>query len=72
MSHRVRGRDRLMVAVAALAVLTVACGGATDEDPSAQPGAIRIAAFNFPESELIAEIYAQALEARGFPVERLS
>jgi hypothetical protein len=39
-----------MVAVAALAVLTVACGGATDEDPSAQPGAIRIAAFNFPES----------------------
>lgn len=60
-----------MVAVAALAVLTVACGGATDEEPSAPPGAIRIAAFNFPESELIAEIYAQALEARGFPVERL-
>jgi len=60
-----------MVAVAALAVLTFTCGGATDEEPSAPPGAIRIAAFNFPESELIAEIYAQALEARGVPVERL-
>ena len=71
MSQRIRGRDRLIVAIAALALLTVGCGGATDEEPSAPPAAIRIAAFNFPESELIAEIYAQALEGRGIPVERL-
>jgi osmoprotectant transport system substrate-binding protein len=32
--------------------------------------AITIASFDFPESELLAEIYAQALERAGFTVER--
>ncbi len=31
-------------------------------------GAIVVASFNFPESELLAQIYGQALEAGGFPV----
>jgi osmoprotectant transport system substrate-binding protein len=32
--------------------------------------AITIASFDFPESRLLAEIYAQALEAKGFKVKR--
>jgi osmoprotectant transport system substrate-binding protein len=31
---------------------------------------ITAASFNFPESVILAEIYAQALEAQGYPVER--
>jgi osmoprotectant transport system substrate-binding protein len=33
-------------------------------------GAITVASFDFPESVLLAEIYAQALEAKGFTVKR--
>src|SRR5438034_11272694 len=33
-------------------------------------GAITIASFDFPESRLLSEIYAQALESRGFRVKR--
>ena len=32
--------------------------------------AITVGSFNFPESDVLAEIYAQALEGRGFHVER--
>jgi osmoprotectant transport system substrate-binding protein len=32
--------------------------------------AITIGSFNFPESEVLAEVYAQTLEARGFRVQR--
>jgi osmoprotectant transport system substrate-binding protein len=32
--------------------------------------AITVGSFNFPESEVLAEIYAQALEGRGFRVDR--
>lgn len=32
--------------------------------------AVTIASFDFPESEVLAELYAQALEARGITVER--
>jgi osmoprotectant transport system substrate-binding protein len=56
----------LVVGVASLA----ACGG-DDDDTDAAPEGIRVAAFDFAESELLAEIYAQALEAHGLPVDRL-
>ena len=37
--------------------------------PAARPGAaVVVASFNFPESELLAEIYAQALRHAGVPV----
>ena len=39
--------------------------------PSAAQG-ICIGAFNFTESEVIAELYAQALEASGLPVGRMA
>ena len=32
-----------------------------------QPDAIRVAAFGFTESEILAELYSQALEAKGYP-----
>lgn len=37
---------------------------------SSAPGPVVVASFNFPESELVAEMYAQALEHAGVPVRR--
>lgn len=57
----------------ALAVLTLVTGCARVEpSPTMALGddAVTIASFNFEESELLAELYAQALEARGIRVVR--
>ena len=54
------------VALLALA----ACGGGGQEAPSAPAEGVAVASFNFPESRLVAEIYAQALEDEGIPVRR--
>ena len=43
-------------------------GDETTDDAS---DGVRIAAFDFAESELLAEIYAQAMESHGVPVDRL-
>jgi osmoprotectant transport system substrate-binding protein len=60
-----------------LALLVSACTSGEGESPSAaasQPAAdlpeISIGSAGFPEAALVAEIYAQALEANGFTVER--
>ncbi|HEX6580632.1 MAG TPA: ABC transporter substrate-binding protein [Actinomycetota bacterium] len=37
--------------------------------PPRKPGAIRVAAFGFTESEIVAEVYSQALESKGYPVD---
>jgi osmoprotectant transport system substrate-binding protein len=53
-------------------VLMGGCGGA--DAPSAGPVAedgMRVASFDFAESELLAEMYAQVIEATGVPVVRL-
>ena len=53
-------------------LMVSACGSATSSSSApAAADAIRIGAFNFTESELIAELYAQALEAKGLPVARI-
>jgi osmoprotectant transport system substrate-binding protein len=69
------GRLRRLVAVASILALLspLACGGA------GQPGATKatgrdhhgvvMASFNFPESVLLVEIYAQAVEGAGIPVD---
>jgi osmoprotectant transport system substrate-binding protein len=44
---------------------TSTTGGGPGEGP-----AITVASFNFPESVILAEIYAQALEANGYSIER--
>ncbi|POM24677.1 putative osmoprotectant uptake system substrate-binding protein OsmF precursor [Actinomadura rubteroloni] len=70
MSRIIRGAAVLAAAVLALA----ACGGG-DDDPLGKGGAggggsLVIGGADFPESGLIGEIYAQALEAKGVKVQR--
>jgi osmoprotectant transport system substrate-binding protein len=62
-----------LAAVLAAALVLGGCGGGsggsttTRTDPAKVP--IRIGTKNFPEQFLLGELYKQALEARGFPVE---
>jgi osmoprotectant transport system substrate-binding protein len=59
-------RNRAVGAILAMAMVATACGSgdSTDGDP------IVVASFNFNESVIVAEIYAQALERAGYTVER--
>ncbi len=50
----------------AMALVAGACGSGDDADGPT----IVVASFNFGESLILGEIYAQALEDRGYPVER--
>jgi osmoprotectant transport system substrate-binding protein len=61
-----------MLIVAGMLVSAAACGaGSRSETPVQEPSAaIVVASFSFPESEMLAEIYAQALEHVGVPVRR--
>ena len=56
-----------MLAVAVLAACSADDGDAV---PTVAGDEVVVASFNFPESELVAEIYAAALEAAGIPVRR--
>lgn len=51
----------------ALAMVASACGSGGDVSDGST---ITVGSFNFPESQILAEIYAQALEAEGYPVEK--
>jgi osmoprotectant transport system substrate-binding protein len=68
-----RQRRALSAAGLVLAVLCAACTGAGHHgSPQAPAGradaTITVGSFNFPESVLLAHIYAGALAAKGFPV----
>src|SRR5215467_7590146 len=68
-----RQRRALSAVCLALAVLCAACTGPGHHaSPQASAGradaTITVGSFNFPESVLLAHIYAGALAARGFPV----
>jgi osmoprotectant transport system substrate-binding protein len=56
--------------IAVVLLVLAACGGAGHETRSAPDEGVAVASFNFPESRLVAEIYAQALEDEGIPVRR--
>lgn len=59
-------------ALAVLVIGSAACGGSREEPaPRAIDDPIRVATFNFTESVVLGEIFAQALESEGFPVERV-
>lgn len=64
---------RLLVAIAALSLGLAACGndddGALNIDVPDGP-TITVGSFDFPESTILAEVYAQTLEAAGYPVDR--
>ncbi len=75
MTRTLRGAVLGMVAALALS----ACGGGGDDGSSGNPleqpgggaqGNIVVGSANFPESQLLAEIYAGALEAKGLKVTR--
>lgn len=71
MTERQALRAPALLAVA-IAVLT-ACTSSGPSRPvtsTAGPQPVRIASFNFSESSLLAEIYAQSLEHAGIPVRR--
>jgi osmoprotectant transport system substrate-binding protein len=75
MSRPLPARAISAAAVTALALALTACGADSDPlDDSGSDGgsssSITVGSANFPESELLAEIYAQALEAEGLEVER--
>ena len=62
-------RSVVFFALAGLAVTLIGCGSrpqAGGRDSALGDQAITVASFDFPESELLAEIYAQALQAGGF------
>jgi osmoprotectant transport system substrate-binding protein len=68
-------RKILSAASLAVAVLCAACTNSGSNGPPARAGAaghpgaaITVGSFDFPESVLLAYIYAGALAARGFPV----
>jgi osmoprotectant transport system substrate-binding protein len=66
---------RRLVATLALGLLAVpsACTGAPPVAPGAHSGTrpMIIASFDFPESEILGQLYTQVLRAKGFPVELL-
>lgn len=73
--RRAQGRVSPVAAILPLIVtfslVAAACGADSDPSPVERADAIRVGAFNFAESELLAELYAQTLEQQGLPVERL-
>ena len=67
-------RHRITLCILTLVVLGLTACSTDSGEPTA-PGApttdrIRIGSFEFAESRLLAELYSQALEHGGFPVER--
>jgi osmoprotectant transport system substrate-binding protein len=66
-----RKRTRSAAIIALGISLTAACAQADRrETPKRDPNAVRVASFDFSESEVLAEVYARALERRGFEVVR--
>jgi osmoprotectant transport system substrate-binding protein len=65
-------RYRAVGAVLGVALLATACGSGDDAggDGTVEGDPIRVASFNFNESTIVAEIYAQGLEANGYQIER--
>jgi len=68
-------RRRRRAIAGGLLLLAAGLGSCDVDVPTAAPGpaddgAVTVGSFDFPESELIAEIYAQALEAQGLEVIR--
>jgi osmoprotectant transport system substrate-binding protein len=68
------GGGRRKLALLLLMVLLVAAGCDRPAPPAPEDPrrpTIRLASFDFPESELLAQLYGQALGQHGFPVEQV-
>ncbi|MFO7549082.1 MAG: ABC transporter substrate-binding protein [Acidimicrobiia bacterium] len=62
-------RSRVVGAALAVALVAAACGSGGDTGDIEGP-TVTVASFNFNESTILAEIYAQVLENDGYPVAR--
>lgn len=58
---------RWLASIALLGIALAACGG-TQPGGSSSKGSITVAGFNFPESDVLANIYGQALAHAGYTV----
>jgi osmoprotectant transport system substrate-binding protein len=63
-------RRRLGRLAGALALVVTGCSGSEPAEPPRPAAGVAVASFNFAESRLLAEIYAQALEHEGVEVRR--
>ena len=63
-----RACRRIVIALLCATVIAACTSQPEGPGPPADDGTIRVGAFNFPESKLLAELYAQALKAHDFPV----
>ncbi len=63
-------RMRSIALITCVVLLGTGCTHATPRGSDARDDAVTVGAFNFSESRLLGEIYAQALEGAGFPVRR--
>ena len=65
---------RVLAALSPSALALTACGGNSDPlssgggESSSDPNTVIVGSANFPESETVANIYAEALRANGFDV----
>jgi len=69
--RKYRARFALSTLVVALALLAAACGGGSSSSSSSTTQAkesITVAAFNFSESAILANIYGKALQPKGYRV----
>jgi osmoprotectant transport system substrate-binding protein len=65
------GRAQPLALALVVALVLGACGSSEPEaEQTVDPRFVRVASFDFPESELLGEIFAQALEAEDIAVER--
>ena len=73
--RRPAGSPVVLVLVAALVLASSGCdrGQAPPPSPPEDQGrpTIQLASFDFPESQLLAQLYGQALGQHGFPVEQV-
>jgi len=61
-------RSALAAAGLALTLACMACTAPRSPPPPASAGTVTVGSFDFPESVLLAYLYAGALSARGYPV----
>ena len=76
MRQRTRGAARPALSLLVLAVLILLAAGCEREPAPPPPEdprrpVIQLASFDFPESELLGEVYGQALGQHGYPVEQV-
>src|SRR3954452_14604283 len=66
-------RSSLAILAAVLALITAACGSSNPLGGGAASGDLKsiiVGSADFPESKIIAEVWAQALDANGFTIRR--